>query len=154
MRYYVGNTNDIPLAYAGDINMYNDIKRSEQQWMFKYYLPNQVFATEEGTDIQTRVENQGYLTAYDDIWLKEGYIVVNFQIDSIKDNNYTIPRLSYGTVATGYNNEWNTEGYLNTKLNYNTLTGTYDTLNFQNGDVALFYTDQKASDDVGTYGTH
>jgi len=79
--------------------------------------------------------------------LKDGYIVVNFDITTVKNADFDHPTLSYYKAL--YCNMWETEGFDYTKTDYN---GT--TFNLMDGDTVFYYANKRSSDDYQSGGTH
>jgi hypothetical protein len=145
------------------------IERSKQLWMFEYPMPNEIFICEKNLDIlqMSRKENggPGFLNAYDNNWIKGGYLILNLDIETIINDDIRYPRLSY--YNADHMNQWQLEGAKNQKQVYTDTEREYAqrklkdpsaprtiTFTFKDGDVALFHLDKKASDDYGGYGTH
>lgn len=122
------------------------VKKSQQHWYGEYYLPNKVYAVPKDYDVFEYAKKHG-LNGKESFWLKNGYIMVNFKIDTVKDQQFSSPDLSYYDVPLG--NMWNIEGAIKTKVDDNNVSFT-----FNRGDMILYDLDKKASDDYKSGGTH
>jgi hypothetical protein len=141
VRTFVGDTSDIP--YGVDIDR---VKKSVQKWYGEYWVPNNAYVCKKGTDVAKEIGNKNF-TGKEKIWLKNGYIVVNFEIVTIKDGNASEPQLSYWSSPNS--NMWAIEGFY-----YNKKDGNGAVFTLSDGDVIFYYTDKKSSDDYSSGGTN
>ncbi|NLO38091.1 MAG: hypothetical protein GX115_01250, partial [Ruminiclostridium sp.] len=72
---------------------------------------------------------------------------VNFQIETVQNNDFSNPVLSYG--GSSGCNMFAREGYVHAKTDNNSITFT-----LQDGDIVFYDTDKRSSDDYRTGGTH
>jgi hypothetical protein len=142
LRTFVGNTENLPAGVDADAAL-----TSVQHWYGSYYLPNDLYVAPAGYDIAGYSLTNGGLDGEEDFWLKEGYVIVNFEIQTVKDGDFSQPILSYtnGELAS----MWEIEGGQITKTDTNGVT-----FSIEPGDIVYYYTDEKASDDYGVSGTH
>ena len=121
--------------------------RSVQKWYGEYYLPNDLFATAKGFDVAEYGRTHNGLNGNESFWLKDGYIIVNFQIETVKNGDFANPILSYwGSPGC---NMFTREGFSYVKTDSNNVT-----FNLQDGDIVFYDTDKRSSDDYRTGGTH
>jgi len=80
-------------------------------------------------------------------WLKDGYIIVNFEIKTVQNGDYANPVLSYWGAP--YCNMFEREGFSYTKTDFN--GAVFDLVD---GDILFYYTDKRSSDDFRRGGTH
>jgi hypothetical protein len=123
-----------------------DILERMQRWYGQYYLPNEVHAVEKGFDVMDYADKYG-VDYSEDFWLKEGYLIVNFTIETIDEDGSR--RLSY-INATNYKNNgncsmWMTEGPITSKSSYQGPD-----FRFYAGDFIIYYADQRMTDDYDT----
>lgn len=142
LRTFVGDSTSLPVGVNKDRAI-----QAKQKWYGEYYLPNEVFACRVGTDVAEFGRTNNGIDAKSSIWLKKGYIVVNFDIETIQNKDFANPALSY--YKSPNCNMWNTEGFKNSKVDGNSIGFTLN-----DGDVAFYFTDRKASDDYQDGGTH
>lgn len=86
------------------------------------------------------------------IFLKKGYIVVNFNIESIRNGDTAHPYLRYYRLpgdSYPLNNQWRMEGFKNTQLDkYG------NTFNLLDGDIMFYHADLSSRDDFISTVTH
>ncbi len=132
------------------------VNASVQQWYGEYSLPANVYAVPKGTDLAA----YGRTHVLDDkspIFLKQGFIVVNFDLESIVDGNTKQPHLQYIHTGAGYNNQWwNQEGYDNSDgKRDHIVTDPYGVpYEVADGDVIFYDTDHSSYNDFTSRGTH
>lgn len=81
-----------------------DLVTKEQTWYGEYSLPSKTYAIPKGSNLAT-------VGAVDDthsIFLKNGYIVVNFDVQTINEGDTANPYLSY--TKAKYMSQWRMEG--------------------------------------------
>lgn len=111
---------------------------SVQKWYGEYHLPADLLVVPRGTDLS----KEKNLTRNSPVFLKDGYIIVNFRdITVINNDDFDHPSLGY-TGKTG--DGWALEGYDLNQGGWQLVTG----------DIAAYYADRSASDDYIGTGTH
>lgn len=149
-RTYVGNNY---LASVKDLDSYGDVISSGisqddatmaiQRWYGQYYIPNEAHAVAKGYDVMDYADKYG--VDYDeDFWLTDGYIIVNFTIETVDESGQR--RLSY-INATNYRDKgncsmWITEAPALSKESYKGPK-----FYFYAGDFMVYYANKKMSDD-------
>ena len=133
VRSYVGPKNNIPASVSMD-----KVLASAQKWYGEYCLPANCLAVPKGTDLS----KERNLTSSSPVFLKDGYIIVNFRdISVINDNDFDNPSLKYaGKTGDG----WRLEGY---SVNQNGWE-------LEPGDAIVYYADKRSTDDYFSAGTH
>lgn len=121
------------------------IKKCMQRWYGEYYLPSDVHAVPKGFDVAS-YGSTGSVDFEESFWLKDGYIVVNFEIVT---SNGGQEELSYNPGIKGTVNMWKREGY---QINRSDSTGA--AFVFHEGDVVLYDTNNAAANDYDSSGTH
>jgi hypothetical protein len=122
-----------------------DSDQSMQRWYGQYYIPNKVHAVKKGYDVMDYAGKHG--VDYDeDFWLTDGYIIVNFNIYTMENEN---KHLSY-INATNYQNNgncsmWVMEGAPLSKSSYKGPK-----FDFFAGDFFIYYANKKMSDDYSS----
>lgn len=123
-----------------------DAKAREQMWYGEYSLPADVWVVDQGRDISGYgVEHR--LDKKSPIFLQDGYIIVNFNIETIDNGNTNKPHLQYHKGPL--NNQWKKEGF-----KYNFIDGYGNQFNLIDGDVLFYHGDQSSYDDFGASVTH
>lgn len=144
LRTFVGYVKNVPSTVTEKM-----IAQSVQNWYGEYYLPAEVHVAPKDYDILEYVKYNGPLNYKEKFWLKKGYIIVNFEIETIKDGKRHLSYINKDNAAEGYCNMWNREGYQYKKTDFK---GT--TFQFQDGDYIMYYTDKSVNDDYTSGGTH
>ncbi len=117
-----------------------------QLWRGEYSLPAAPYAVPAGFN----VAEYGRTHKLDDqspIFLRDGYLVVNFNIETIRNRSTSQPHLQYKNAPL--NNQWQLEGFSRSFVD---PYGAKFTL--LDGDVAFYHADLSSYDDFGTGGTH
>lgn len=140
LRTFIGDITNLPAGVDAD-----RVRKSKQKWYGEYYLPNYLFVCPKDTKVAEYGRTHNGLNGKENFWLKDGYIIVNFDIKTSKDTSFN-PVLSY---CNSFCNMWKTEGYNYTKTDYNGIT-----FNLNNGDTVFYYANKRASDDYQEGGTH
>ncbi len=120
-----------------------NLSKYMQRWYGTYKLPSNIHVVPSGYDVNDHLKKHG-IHYHEDFWLKDGYIIVNFNIETIDKNGNR--NLSY---TNGYNylyNEhcsmWLMEGGAVEKKD-----NTEAAFSLKAGDVAFYYTSKKHTDD-------
>jgi hypothetical protein len=133
VRSFIGPVSGIP----GNVNKYKAYA-SVQNWYGEYHLPADLLVVPKGTDLSKERD----LTRNSPVFLKAGYVIVNFRdITVINDDDFDNPSLGY-TGRTG--DGWALEGYDLNQGGWQLVTG----------DIIAYYADRRASDDYIGTGTH
>ncbi|MDR6246534.1 DUF5704 domain-containing protein [Paenibacillus hunanensis] len=130
------------------------VNASVQQWYGEYSLPARVYAVPKGTDLAAYGRSH-VLDEKSPIFLKQGFIVVNLDIESIVNGDTTRPHLQY-IHAPLSNQWWQLEGYDGTDGKRDHLmTDPYGvSYEVADGDVLFYDTDHSVYDDYTSRGTH
>lgn len=130
------------------------VNASVQQWYGEYSLPAAVYVVPKGTDLAA----YGRKNKLDDkspIFLKNGFITVNFNIESIRNADLSHPYLQY--IHSPLNNQWwDMEGFDGTDGNRDHLvTDPYGVkFKIEDGDVIFYDAKRSSYDDYTQNGTH
>lgn len=123
-----------------------DAVRAEQNWYGEYSLPAKTYVVEKGKNISALGLSGEKINEHNPIFLKDGYIIVNFDIETIREGKVNEPYLSYyGSV----NNQWKREGF-----NYTQTDSTGNIFRLSDGDTVLYHADKSSLDDFSTSVTH
>ncbi|MDQ0271222.1 DUF5704 domain-containing protein [Cytobacillus purgationiresistens] len=112
---------------------------SIQQWHGEYSLPADVKVVKKGIDL-AEYGRKNRITSHSPIYLSDGYIVVNFNIETIRNQDLSNPHLQY--INAPLRNQWRSEGY-SKKVN-DSENNQFDLLD---GDVVFYHADQSSHDD-------
>lgn len=118
-----------------------------QKWYGQYSLPGDPYVVKAGTNLAEYSRTNGALTKRDPIFLKEGYIVLNFNIESIKNGNLSQPHLQY--INAPLMNQWTMEGF-----NRSVQDSWGRTFSLKDGDIVFFNADKSYKDDFQAEVTH
>lgn len=117
-----------------------------QRWYGEYSLPADVYVVKKGTDLAA-YGRTNRLDEKSSVFLKKGYIVVNFNIETIREGNTAKPHLQY--IHGPLMNQWQLEGYSRT---YNDPYGKRFSL--MDGDVIFYHADQSSKGDFRSQVPH
>lgn len=145
LRTFIGpEENEVPV---NTMIPANDIVAREQTWYGEYSLPANLYAVEKGANIA----NAGLIERLNEnhpLFLKDGYIIVNFDVESIRDGNVDNPYLQY-INAENMNQWFDMEGFKRSFVdNYG------NTFNLNDGDVIFYHGDSNSDTDFTPSVTH
>jgi len=95
------------------------------------------------------IKKNGPITYKEDFWLKNGYVIVNFDIETIQKGKKHLSYINADNAAQGYCNMWKKEGYQYEKKDYKG-----NLFQFSDGDYIMYYTNKSAAKDYISSGTH
>lgn len=144
LRTLVGYVADVPSTTSEKA-----IASSVQNWYCEYYMPGEIHVVPKDFDIKAYCTKYGALDYHESFWLKKGYIIVNFDIETIKDGVRHLSYINSSNAKNGYCNMWNREGYQYQKTDYKGST-----FHFQDGDYVMYWTDKSVMKDYISSGTH
>ena len=121
-----------------------------QTWRGSYQVPADVYIVNAGVDLADYVaQKKGRIKQKDPVFLRDGYLIVYFSIQSIKEGN---PHLDYENrqnVNNGYCDMWKTEGYQKVRVD-----SEGHVFSFQEGMVFVFDQKKNMHTDYTSVGTH
>ncbi|MBD7966466.1 hypothetical protein H9647_00130 [Paenibacillus sp. Sa2BVA9] len=119
---------------------------SIQHWYGEYSLPADVVAVKKGTSLEKYARAE-MLDDQSDVLLKNGYIIVNFNMESIQNGDTVNPHLQY--IHSPLMNQWRLEGY---ERGFVTPKGySFSSLD---GDVLYYNSDLSSRDDFSSEVPH
>ncbi|USB31969.1 DUF5704 domain-containing protein [Paenibacillus sp. YPG26] len=142
VRTFIGPKKAIPSGV--DVQRAN---ASVQKWYGEYSLPADIYGVAAGTNLAEYGRTHQGLTDRSPVFLKNGYFIVNFDLETIDQGNTKEPHLQY--IHAPLMNQWKLEGFNNNILD---PYGHYYAL--QDGDVVFYYTDKSSRDDFRSSVTH
>ncbi len=137
-----------------EVKSYEDVKAATglskvvllkfmQRWYGNYKIPENILAVQAGYDVHKYMRDNG-ITYNESFWLKDGYIIVNFNIITIDKNGRE--RLSYinGNNYLNYGkcSMWVNEGAVISKTDNKGVK-----FNWKAGDFLIYYSSKKYKDD-------
>lgn len=125
--------------------------KSVQTWYGEYYLPSDTHVLPKDCDLDSYIKKYGAIDFKENIWLKNGYIIVNFDIVTYRegDEKGHLSYINKDNALRGYCNMWKMEG---TQLVKTDSAGNM--FDFKYGDYVMYYTEKSASKDYKSGGTH
>lgn len=120
-----------------------DLVTKEQTWYGEYSLPSQTYAIPKDTNLAAA----GAIDDTHSIFLKKGYIVVNFDVQSINEGDTNNPYLSYSKAR--YMSQWKLEGG-KTKF----TDGYGNEFAVQEGDMIYYHANKSVELDFTNSVTH
>lgn len=148
LRTYIGQnytpTGTIPAGVDAD-----KAAKSMQKWYFEYYLPSEIYICQKGFDVAAYAKVNNGLDMKEDFWLKNGYLLVNFEIQTVHEGERKLSYTNVENAANGYCNMWKLEGY-----QYAKIDNQEKIYHFKDGDTLFYYLKQSAGLDYLTGGTH
>ncbi|WP_232436742.1 DUF5704 domain-containing protein [Paenibacillus senegalimassiliensis] len=119
-----------------------------QKWYGEYSLPAELFAVPTGTNVAEYGRTHGGLTDRSEIFLKNGYIVVNFNVETVRNGELDRPYLQY--IYGPLMNQWyDMEGFARQ------VADPYGRkFSLQDGDVVFYHADLSSRDDFRSMVTH
>ncbi len=144
LRTFAGNITDLP---AGVTQV--KAAQSVQNWYGEYYLPSEVHVVPKGYNVMEYIKNNGGINYEESFWLRNGYIIVNFRIETVQNGERHLSYINSDNAARGYCNMWKREGYQYQKADYDG-----NIFHFEDGDYVLYYTGKSVSKDYISAGTH
>lgn len=114
-----------------------------QQWYGEYNVPAKLYIVPKGFALkqQFRFDEQS------SFFLRDGYLIVQFNIETIRDGNTVQPHLQY--IHAPLTNQWRREGF---SSKHQAPDGTVFEL--RDGDVVFYHADQSKHADYHSSGTH
>lgn len=141
IRTLIGPKTDIPSGVNAD-----RANAAIQRWYGEYSLPADVYAVPKGTDLEP-LARQNQLDEKSNIFLKNGYIVVNFNMESLRNGNTEAPHLQY--IHAPLMNQWQMEGF--NKKPTDTRGRTWP---LKDGDIVFYHADQSSRNDFQSQVPH
>lgn len=131
------------------------LKESIQKWYCTYRLPSKLFVCDDDIDLWEYAQDKYGITEYDDVFLQNGYLVVNFEIET---RNNGAEHLEYfpsvrpvnaGRTSVGERDQWRVETFGEPYAGQTkTVTVMFDgtEITTKSGDVAVIALFQSIND--------
>ncbi|MEK4364038.1 DUF5704 domain-containing protein [Paenibacillus sp. FSL M8-0212] len=144
LRTFIGPKTNIPTTASADVLRAN---AAIQQWYGEYSLPAEPYVVQAGTNLAEYGRTHGGLDAKSPIFLKDGYVVVNFNFESIREGNLAAPHLQY--IHAPLMNQWLLEGF------QREVEDSYgNSFTLRDGDVVFYHADRSSRDDFSAQVPH
>ncbi|MGE7828989.1 DUF5704 domain-containing protein [Paenibacillus sp. NPDC093718] len=142
LRTFIGPKTNLPPS----VNLQR-ANAAVQKWYGEYSLPAEPYVVEAGTDIAEYGRTHGGLDDNSAIFFKNGYIIVNFDIETIRNADLKNPHLQY--IHAPLMNQWQLEGYKRIALD------SYgNAFNLLDGDVVFYHADLSSRNDFSAQVPH
>lgn len=124
------------------------VNAAVQKWYGEYSLPADLFVVNAGTNVAEYGRSHNGLSDQSPIFLKEGYIVVNFNIETVRNGDAAHPYLQY--IHAPLMNQWHQlEGFVRR------VSDPYGrTFVLMDGDVVFYEAAGSSRDDFRSMVTH
>ncbi|WP_247681894.1 DUF5704 domain-containing protein [Paenibacillus sp. Marseille-P2973] len=147
VRTFIGPKTNLPLSV-------DELRANAaiQKWYGEYSLPANPYVVEAGTNIAEYGRTHGGLDDKSPIFKKDGYIIVNFNVETIRDGKLSDPHLQYidaPLMNKWKQNQWEMEGY------QPLIRDSYGNLfKLEYGDVVFYHADKSSRDDFSSQVPH
>lgn len=150
-RTYIGGSKYIPSGVIPSGVKEQEVISSVQQWYGEYYLPSQIHVVPKDFNLGIYAVDKGSLDFTEDIWLRGGYIVINFDIVTYQTGSEkgNLSYINKENALKGYCNMWELEGV---QLDKKDSVG--NVFHFKYGDYILYDIEKSAASDYRSGGTH
>ena len=148
LRTYTGTNYAPGETIPGEVDQELATK-SRQKWYFEYYLPSEIHLASKGFDVYQYGHEHYGLDYKESFWKKEGYLLINFAIETIQNGERHLSYINASNAQAGYCNMWNKEGFGYQKKDH--MERTYQ---LQDGDTLSYLLNRSAADDYISSGTH
>lgn len=142
-RTYTGKT-----AYYGNWLNPNEVLQSMQQWKGEYYIPADIHVVPKDYPVTIKTAGKG-INYQEDFWLKDGYLILNFQIETYKEGERHLSYINSKNYPQGYCNMWRKEGFQPTRVDASGAS-----FHMLDGDLAFYDLKRSAASDYINSGTH
>ncbi|WP_337913522.1 DUF5704 domain-containing protein [Paenibacillus arenosi] len=131
-----------PTQLPNGVNSYRAYA-AEQQWYGEFGIPSKVYIVQKGFPLHRQFSFREDASFF----LKDGYIVVNFNVETIREGRMNDPHLQY--IHAPLSNQWRREGFVHS------VTDPYGaTFHLKDGDILFYDAAQSSRDDYRVRGTH
>lgn len=141
LRTFIGPKDALPEG----VDLYR-ASASIQHWYGEYSLPADVVAVKKGTNVESYAR-ANTLDDHSELLLKNGYIIVNFTMESIQNGDTQNPHLQY--IYAPLMNQWRMEGF-----EQSFVTPQGDSFTSLDGDVLYYSSDLSSRDDFSSEVPH
>lgn len=138
---YIGNSQYFrPQETTTNSALLSKQQKAVQTWICEYYLPATIHVCPKGFNVDEYAADHRGLDFKEDFWLTQGFVIINFEIETIQNGERHLSYINAANAANGYCNMWQMEGATEIKTDaWNNL------FTFHDGDYALYYADPSKS---------
>lgn len=124
--------------------------QSVQVWDGEYQLSPDLLVVDAQTDLDAYIrQNGGRIRQRDPVFLRDGYLLVQFEIRSCREGHAHLSYSNLGNSEKGYCNMWRMQGFL-----YERTDNRGSSFVFVDGDCLLFDLRRSLHRDYESWGTH
>ncbi len=121
-----------------------------QVWDGEYQLAPDLYLVDAGINLDTYIRlHGGRINEKDSVFLKDGYLLVQFEIRSHRGENAHLSYANRENSSRGYCNMWRLQGF-----SYERRDCAGNVFTFSDGDCLLFDTMRSLHGDYESWGTH
>lgn len=121
-----------------------------QKWKGEYKIGADAVAVDSKTDLPTYIKERGGRISFNDkVFLKEGYLLVNFAVTSVDSGKLHLSYVNSKNSPRGYCNENKLQGF-----KYERTDKDGNVFRFKDGDFLIFDMKNNLYQDYDTEGTH
>jgi hypothetical protein len=142
LRTFIGPKTNLPAS----VNVQR-ANAAVQKWYGEYSLPAEPYVVEAGLDIAEYGRTHGGLHDKSPIFFRNGYIIVNFNIETIRNGDLQRPHLQY--IHGPLMNQWRLEGF-----NRAVQDSFGNLFNLLDGDVVFYHGELSSRDDFSSQVPH
>lgn len=124
----------VPQQTTTDSTLLAKQKRAVQTWFCEYYLPSKLYVCPKGYNVDRYALDHNGLDFKENFWLKQGYVIIHFDIEVVKDGQRYLSYTNKENALKGYCNMWSMEEIQLTKTDYRG-----NVFNFKYGDYIMYY---------------
>ena len=137
-------------VYTKNVTDRQICERSIQLWSGSFRLPDDIYAVPVNVDLSQYIAGKaGRIKQSDSIFLKGGYILVQFEILSVSDGSVNLSYINAKNASKGCCNMWKRQGFA-----YERRFADGIVFNFADGDLFLFDMEKTINADYESFGTH
>lgn len=122
---------------------------SVQLWTARFCVPDELYVVLHDLNLENYIAEKGHIDLTDEVFVRKGYLVVHFNIYSVKDEEWHLSYANRINASLGYANMWKLEG-----VNIRKERGDGSQFAMKRGDVFLYNLERSLSDVNEVFGTH
>lgn len=123
--------------------------RSVQHWSGNFRVPEDLYVVSYGTDMEQYIAENGNISVGDDMFIREGYLLVRFVVHTRKGSDMHLSYRNEENEPWGYADMWRIEGFATPKKK-----GDGTEFALESGDVFLYDLGKGISQEHRVVGTH
>lgn len=148
-RQYLKKDNRLDIGeFTHNVSEKKTALNSKQRWNGTFTIPEDIFVVPKDFDVEAYVKDKGALDYSDEIFIRTGYIMVQFDIYTIQNGKKHLSYINAENAKKGYASMWKIEGFYTPRIQ---ADGTR--FHMETGDVFL-YDLEKSGKSNKVMGTH